>query len=260
MNFRNLRKSADTNQVEEIKVANCPVCNAYVSQVFYMQDSYIKRKSKWFACHCGVVFNSQKADKVYDQKYWLERSKYDKKAESSWKYPVTVYAPIIEELMYGRRVLIVGRPNTYQEEAFSERGWVPTLIDKNTCFETKGNLIAADFETYMFPESQKYNLIWLYGTLECMANPVGTLELCHKILADDGIIYIETPDTDFINIRSSSCFIHWKADEHNAMWNKRSLIKKMDELGLNTIMCRSNYEHRFAHWDTIQGIFQKKFF
>jgi len=225
-----------------------------------MKNAKDGKTSKWFSCSCGIVFNSQRPTKVYDQNYWLLHSKYDKKIEATYRYPVLIYSPLIEELIYGRRVLIVGRPNTYQEEAFSERGWVPTIIDKNTLFTSVGNIIASDFETHQFPENMKYGLIWMYHTLKCFLNPVGSLELCKKLLADDGILFISDVDTDFINTRSSSCFMHWKHDTNFIMWNKRSISKQMESLGFNTIMCRSNYEYRFPVQDDFHGIWQKKFF
>lgn len=225
-----------------------------------MQDSLSKKRSRWFQCSCGVVFNAQKPTKVYDQKYWNDHNTYDAKKRDEYEYPIRLYAPIIEELIYGRRVLIIGRPNTYQEEALSDRGWVPTVIDKNTYFETKGNIIASDFEHYQFPENIKYNVIWMYQTLECLSDPIASLALCHKLLAEDGIILIASPDTDFINTRSSSCFIHWKHDENYIMWNRRSITAHLEKLGFQVILARQNYEHRFPTWDDFHIIAQKKFF
>ena len=254
------KKKVDIKPQEEVLVSQCPSCSAYISHCYYMCDKATNKKSKWFSCSCGIVHNAQKPTKVYDIKYWTEHSQYKANKEAEYQYPVRIYSPVIEELIYGRRVLIVGRPNTYQEEAFAERGWVPTIIDKNTCFETKDNVIASDFETYQFPENPKFNLIWFYGSFECLANPIGSLELCKKLLAEDGIIFIASPDTDFINTRSSSVFIHWKHDEHHVMWNKRAISKHMESIGFNTILCRSNYEHRFPQWDDFHGIWQRRFF
>ncbi len=254
------KKKVEIQQTEEIKVANCPVCSSYVCHVYYMMDSSTKKKSKWFSCSCGVVFNSQKPTKIYDEKYWLENNKPDNGRKVAFQYPITLYAPIIEELIYGRRVLIIGRPNTYQEEALEDRGWVPTIIDKNTCLKTASNIIAEDFETHQFDLSIKYNMIWIYHTLECFSDPIGSLELCKKLLAEDGILFIGTPDTDFINTRSSSCFIHWKPDYNHIMWNRRSLTAHLDKLGFNIILARQNYEHRFPMWDDCHIIAQKRFF
>jgi len=254
------KKKVDIKQVDEIKVENCPVCHAYVCHAYLMVDASTQKKSKWFSCSCGVVFNSTKPSKVYDMKYWEAGTKPDKGREAAFKYPVRLYAPLMEELIYGRRVLIVGRPNTHQEDALAERGWVPTIIDKNTAFETGGNLIASDFEHHQFPKDIKFNSIWMYHTLDCLSDPIGSLALCKDLLAEDGIIVLMGADTDFINTRSSSCFMHWKQDENYIMWNRKSLTRHLETLGFNVILARQNYEHRFPMWDDYHIIAQKKFF
>lgn len=255
----NFKKSADNLKEEELKVSPCPVCTRLVAHVYYMQDASTKIKSKWFSCSCGIIFNSTKPTKVYDQKYRVNH-KPSKDEKDQYEYPVRIYSPIIDDLTYGRRVLIVGQNNKYQEDALKYRGWVPTVIDKNMSLPPSNNLILADFETYEFPEDQKYNMIWFYHTFECLSNPIGSLEACSKLLAEDGIIFIASPDTDFINTRSSSVFIHWKHDENYIMWNRSSITKQLEKLGFNVMLSRQNYEPRFPIWDDFHLIAQKSFF
>lgn len=255
----NLKKEADSLKTDEFRLSNCPVCSSYVCHMYFMQDSTTKKQSKWFSCSCGVVFQDKKPDMIYDQKYWDKYAQFDKKLREAYEYPIRIYAPLIEELIYGRKALLIGRVTQHQEDYFAERGWVPTSIDKNES-QVSDRLITADFETHPFLETQKYNLIWIYQTLECFIDPVLALNKCKSLLTEDGIIYIDTVDTDFINTRGSSSFIHWKPEYNHIMWNKRALTKHLESLGFNVIMCRSNYEHRFTSWDSIQLIAQKKFF
>jgi len=204
------KKKVDIQPAEELKVSECPICRAFICHVYLMKDANSGKKSKWFGCSCGCVYNSQKPTIKYDRAYIDKYVQLGQKKQDEYEYPVRMYASIIEELIYGRRVLLVGQINEYQSNAFANRGWVPTVIDKNTAYQSHDNYIAADFETHKFPLEQKYNLIWLYHTLESFNEPLGSLDLCKTLLAEDGIIFIATPDTDFINTRSSSCFIHWK--------------------------------------------------
>lgn len=254
-----LKKSTPQSKPEELIVPSCPACNGFVSHCYYMEDSASKKKSRWFHCSCGVVFQSKKPEGKYDQEYY-SKCELSQKKQDEYEYPIRLYAPLIEELIYGRRVLLLGQNNHYQSEYFAKRGWVPTTIDKNSRYQTSRDLIATDFETYKFPENQKYNLIWIYHTLECLNDPIASLALCKTLLAEDGIIFIGTPDTDFINTRSSSCFIHWKHDYHHIMWNRRSLARQLDKLDFNVIMSRQNYEHRFPYFDDCHILAQKKFF
>ena len=252
-----IKKSAKQLEVSEFKIGKCPICSSYISHVYFMQDSKTKQASKWYSCFCGVVFQDKFPDKIYDKKYADDFSKCDSKIKDSFEYPVRIYAPIIEELIYGRRILIVGSATSHQREVFKSRGWVPTVIDKNPHSSAD---IKSDFEEYKFPENVKYNLIWLYGTLECFSNPIGSLALCDKLLVEDGILFIATPDTDFIHTRASAGFIHWKSDMHYLMWNRQSLTYHLGKLGYNTILCRQNYEPRFPDIDVIHLIAQRRFF
>jgi len=255
-----LKKKNNNLPTEELKVTNCPICQSYVCHQYFMSDASTGKKSKWFSCSCGVVFQANKPTGVYDKSYYDKTSNIHQKTKTSYEYTIKLYAPIIEELIYGRRVLLLGQNNHYQSDYFASRGWVPTTIDKNTRYQDSHNFIASDFEHYQFPEATKYNLIWIYHTLECLSDPIASLELCKKLLAEDGIIYIATPDTDFINTRSSSCFIHWKQEYNHIMWNRSSLTRHLDKLGFNVILSRQNYEHRFPVWDDCHILAQKKFF
>lgn len=256
-----LKKKADNVEVSELKMAECPVCHSYVCHTYFMQDAKSKKKSKWFACQCGVVFQSELPYGKYDIDYWTKRgAEYDKKLETSYHYPVRIYAPIIEELVYKRRVLLIGHPNNYQAEAFAERGWVPTSIDKNVSFKDSNRIIAADFEEYKFNLDTKYDLIWIYHTLKCLKDPVASLQLIPQLLSEGAILFIGDVDTDFIYTRSSSCFSHWMPEWNHIMWNKRAIVKQVESLGFNTIMCRSNHYDRFPYKDDFHGIWQKKYY
>lgn len=253
----NLKKEATQLKTIELQIASCPVCKAYVSHVYFMQDSTTKKQSKWYSCSCGVVFNEVMPDKIYDLKYWDKYNEHDNKIKPAYEYPIRLYAPIIEELIYGRRVLLVGKVTSHQEDLLAYRGWVPTSIDKNP--STSAHIIS-DIEEYKFPESIKYNLIWFYQTFECMKKPLETLDLCSKLLAEDGIIFIASPDTDFIHTRGSSGYIHWKPDMHYMMWNRRSISTYLEKLGFQIVLCRQNYEPRFPAHDDYHLIAQRKFF
>ncbi len=256
----NLKKEVELIQSGEVKLGGCPVCQSCVCHMYFMQDAKTKIQSKWYSCACGVIFQDKLPIKIYDKAYWDKYNQFDAKIKDSYEYPVRIYAPLIEELIYGRKVLLVGRVTSHQEDAFRKRGWVATSIDKNKAFKPSDRLIVDDFESHQFPEKVKYNLIWIYHTLECFSNPIGSLDLCKTLLAEDGIIYIASPDADFIHTRGSISFIHWKPEMNYLMWNRRSLSSYLEKLGFNVILARQNYEHRFPVWDDYHLIAQKKFF
>jgi len=256
----NLKKEANQIEVGELKITTCPICSKYVSHLYFMQDADSKRQSKWYSCSCGIIFQDKLPTGIYDKKYWGKFDQFEKKLKVSYEYPVRIYSPIIEELLYGRRVLILGRTTNHQEQAFAERGWIPLTIDKNTAFPSSESLIVDDFESHEFDPAHKFNMIWIYATLECFKNPIASLIKCHELLTEDGILFIASPDTDSVNTRGSSGFIHWKPEHNHIMWNKRSITHHLETLGFNIILCRSNYEHRFPVWDDFHLIAQRRFF
>lgn len=256
----NLKKEAEQLKAEEFRLSACPICSSYVCHMYFMQDATTKKQSKWFSCSCGVVFQDKQPSNSYDKAYLEKHLQYDKKLKDSFEYPVRIYAPLIEELIYGRKALLIGRQTSHQEEALADRGWVPYSIDKNTALEPKDRLFVGDFETYEFPENLKFSMIWMYQTLECFQDPAQALNKCKSLLTEDGILFIASPDTDFINTRGSSSFVHWKPDMHYLMWNRRSLSSHLEKLGFNVILARQNYEHRFPAWDDLHIIAQRKFF
>lgn len=256
LGFKNQAKTEVPGTVE---IAACPICNAVTTHLYFMQEAETKIQSKWYNCSCGVTWQLGEPKEPYDQKYADRYKDGGKKYESAVKYPLSVYLPLIEEAMYGRRVLEIGHTSPYQVEEFKRRGWVPTTIDKNKFYTPSESFIVDDFETHDFGES-KFNLIWLYSTLECFKYPKQALSKCFDLLPEDGILFIGTPDTDFIHTRSSSGFIHWKPQTNRLMWNGGSLTSHLEHQGFQTIMCRRNYEHRFPVVDDFHGIWQKKFF
>jgi hypothetical protein len=255
-----LNPTKEANQLvkDVVEIAQCPHCERVTTHLYFMQDATTKVQSKWYACSCGVVWQTPYPDYKYGRKY-LDNLPIGQKWERSNKYVVDLVAPTIEELMYGRKMLMVGH-NEHQAAEFKRRGWVCFTIDKNECFATTNRFIAADFETFEFASDVKYNLIWFYQTLESLHNPFEALKKSQQLLAEDGIIFIATPDTDFIYTRSPSGFAHWKRDYNHILWNKKALISYLEKQGLNVVYARSNYERRLPAWDDLWIIAQKVYY
>lgn len=256
----NLKKQADTLKVGDIELGTCPACISYVSHLYFMQDAVSKVQSRWYSCKCGVVWQAGIPKGVHDNKY-LDGIRNNNKLRDCYQHTIRLYAPIIEELVYGRRVLIVGGATPHEAEFFAHRGWIPEVIDKDPKVDDFKWLIRADFEKHdLGQDGKKYNLIWMYQSLECFLDPVSALAKCSSLLTEDGILFIGSPDTDFIHTRGSSGFIHWKPDMNFVMWNIPSITKQLEKLGFVVIMSRQNYEQRFPAWDDFHLMAQKKYF
>ena len=251
-----MKKQATKLEDNTVSIAQCPLCESITVHLYYMEDAKTKSKSKWYACACGLIWQVPYPEFVYDKTYLVPDGK---KFEKASKYLIKVVNPIIEESMYGRRCLMVGHNKPMAEE-MAARGWITHCIDKNVDIPSTSRHIQGDFETFEFPADLKYNLLWMYQTLECMRNPFETLKKAKDLLAEDGIIYIATPDTDFLYTRSPSGFHHWNKSHNHIMWSQRALESYLEKLGFNIILSRKNHEVRFPAQDDFWCVAQKKFF
>lgn len=253
----NLKKQSETIQLGEIDLGTCPICHSYVSHIYFMQDKESKKQSRWYSCSCGVVWNTHKPTMIYDKKYIERFDPHNNKLAPTYEYPVHIYSPLIEELLYNRRCLLIGKQTAHQEDALLKRGWVAESIDKN---EASKPTFCGDFETYEFKEGTKFGMIWAYHTLECFTDPIASFQKMRDLLTEDGILYLASPDTDFIHTRGSSCFRHWKPEMNYLMWNRRAITRQLENLGFNIIMARQNCWMRFPETDDFHIVAQKKFF
>ena len=96
--------------------------------------------------------------------------------------------------------------------------------------------------------------------LEHFQDPIGALKKAYDILSQNGVIYISTPDVDFINKTGVSGFPHWKKREHYVLWNQRSLCRELERLGFKVVLSRRNYSTRFSSWYDVHVIAQKNQF
>lgn len=253
------QESKSEGEKELIEEAICPACpgEAVSNSMFKMHNSDTDQMSRWHECVCGCVWQAdpvvQDFGSTYIKKLLEDKEKY---AESS-TYPCRLYAPIIEELTYGRKMLDVGYTSPYNMLAFRKRGWVSYGIENCPEAETTPRLIKGDFETHSFPF--KFDLLWLSNVMENLRHPLLTLEKAYDILQESGVLYISTPDTDFIRHNSPAGFSHWDR-ANNLMFSSRSLKFHLEKLGFNVVLQRKNYEKRFTAWDTQHVIAQKRFF
>lgn len=105
--------------------------------------------------------------------------------------------------------------------------WDPTVLepDKIACEHlqkviTKATVIHGFLEPNKFQDNQ-FDLITLNRCLEHMPNPLEVLKVTHNVLKDNGLIYIEVPDTItlFINDRFDDAF----GDAHLFIFSPESL-------------------------------------
>lgn len=269
-----LEKKQDETKIFPLR---CPICGIDTNYVYLTADAKNPEcKAIWYRCSCGIVFQRDMPDgKCYNEKYPALYANA-KEADIRNSHAAWTYAPLIEELTFGRMMLDVGFNLGYNMKYFEDRGWLTWGIDINPTFTVGGNLYKGDFLTFDFepkvkdPEIAKlidskkihrtFDLVWMSHVLEHFSDPIGALRKAYDILSPDGVIYIATPDIDFINKTGVGGYPHWKKDEHYIMWTEQALKREVERLGFKVIMSRRNFSSRYSSWYDIQLIAQKNFF
>lgn len=259
-----------------INPAICPICGVATNYVHRMEDGKTKEKSDWYKCQCGVIFQSElPAHDIYNERYIYNLAEA-KQSKERYGYLARIYVPLIEELIFGRMMLEVGFCTPHLLQIMKERGWLTWGIDVNPTLTGKGDIYKGDFISYDFSLpvkdeemkkllkkdkiDRKFDLIWMGHTLEHFDNPIQALDKAYNLLDEKGVLFISTPDIDFINKTGVSGFPHFKKREHYIMWSERALKRELERLGFKIIMCRRNFSSKFMSWYDLHIIAQKMYF
>ncbi len=254
----------------------CPICGVTTTFVNRVTEDRHGTTADWYECQCGVAFQSELPSHNCYNKVYIDRYALAKEADLRSIHAARTYAPIIEELTYGRMLLDVGFNTTHNMDFFERRGWLVWGIEVNKDIKGHKNIYKGNFETYDFSpnidkeklkeltgkESIKrtFDLIWMSHVLEHFSDPIRALRKAYNLLSETGVIYIATPDIDFIYKTGIAGFPHWKKNEHYIMWSERALVRELERIGFNIIMKRRNFSSRFPSWYDVHVIAQKRFF
>lgn len=269
------KPSDEQSDRKQVFPKHCPVCGVDTNYTYFIEDGKTHDKSAWYRCDCGVLFNEEyiRDLSIYDATY-IKDMLDAKGAKQRFEYPIRLYVPMIEELTYGRMMLDVGHGVPFVIDAMKERGWLTWAIDNHPLIEGKGNIYNGDFLTYDFnlegenifyatgirKLDRKFDLIWMSNVIESMDNPLRAFQRAYDLLDDKGVLYICTPDIDFISKTGITGFPHFKGKEYNVLWSERALCRELERLGFNVIMKRRNYASRFYRWYNLHLIAQKRYF
>lgn len=240
------------------KELRCPQCQELVRQQYSLTKNETSSVN-WYHCVCGMIFHNQEIDpsKVWTPEYRVEYE--DKKfIKDRLHYYIRLYAPIIEELTYGRRMLDVGFCTPILMEEMERRGWLTAGIDL-----IPSKYITGDFMTETF-EGERFDLIWMGDFLQCMKDPIAAIYKAYQLLRPNGILVIITPNTDNMRRNYIPQWGHWDMETCKSFINERilreALIKceasfngKMQVLYMNP----SNQSNRFCSWNNMHMIAQK---
>lgn len=114
--------------------------------------------------------------------------------------------------------------------------------------------IRSSFEDYFKKTHKKYDVIVLMDVIEHFRNPLENLEQVHKLLKDDGIILIQTPN--YISLMAKLCtdWAWWMIEDHKFFFSLTSLQLLLQKAGFN-ITYQTTYEDFIDFKKNLDGNF-----
>jgi len=214
----------------------------------------------WYSCVCGVMYQPDPpAFEVKDKKY-IAKYLNTKEYKDIGKYKQRIYIPIVEELTYGRKMIDVGYTTHTGMDYLKTRGWITHGIESNKDTRETDRILHDDFETTNKLPNDSFNLVWMSFVLESFRDPLRAVEKAYGILKEDGVLFIATPDIDFLTSKPPDEWGWWQRKEHYIYWNERALCRELECRGFNIILKRRNYFQRLGYYHDLHIIAQKVYF
>lgn len=217
------------------------------------EDRYVQ----WEHCGCGYVFHDQEFKHKFDADY-VKKYQDLKLINERFDYYIRLFAQIIEEKTYGKRMLDVGFCTTHIIDGFSKRGWITTGIDL-----IPNDHLTGDFETFDFGVA-KFDLIWMGDVLQCFEQPIHAIYRAYELLNPDGILFVSTPNSDLLRKEGIKTFGHWDYKVNRSFINESILRRALavcdrDFTGTFTPIYfdAANTSQRFVTWNNMHCIARK---
>lgn len=117
------------------------------------------------------------------------------------------------------------------------------IIYKETPLPTYVKYINNRFENYEY-EHNKFSFIYNSHTLEHLENPYTMLKKCHRILMDNGYMFLEVPNTEIIEDKDN--LEEYFIDKHNYHFFLNGLKLKLNQIGFDIIKESLNNKYNIS--------------
>ena len=135
---------------KEVYPLKCPICGKATNYIYRIEAD--KEKTDWYRCQCGIIFQDKFPGYSAFNSEYLKR--YDTEMTANAEHTARIYAPVVEDMTYGRMFLDVGYGTNYVMDFFKKRGWLTWGIDINEGIkQVSGNQYKGDFSYYDFNPS-----------------------------------------------------------------------------------------------------------
>ncbi len=249
----------------------CPICFSTESALWSISSDFEYQTTDdtycYLECKCGVIFlKNPPIDQIraiYPSSYYSYRPERSglifriKRKSDIYrfrKFLSTVSAPQLN-------VLDVGGGNGEVCNAIRDadrRVISTTIVDLDPQLEeyhrkTDHEYVCTNIEGFITKTS--FNIVTLINLIEHVENPKAILGKIREILCDDGLIIIQTPNTNSLDARLFRRS-HWgglHAPRHWVLFNRVNLEKVLTETGFSNVSIR--YSQGAPFW-AVSAVFQ----
>jgi SAM-dependent methyltransferase len=237
----------------------CPICRDLMNlSIKIYTDQSKERKTLWYQCFCGCIFNPRQNTDF--SKYIKELSRGGWKHKDWMEYFVHVYFPLIEEMTYGRKILEVGYALPYILRLARDRGFICTGMDKHVARHSERGIecIEDDFEEHEF-KHRKYDLIWFGEVIQQFKDPIKAMQKAWSLLRPEGVVFVSSPEVSLISKTGMLQWGHWDLRNH-IMFTGERFKTEMERIGFKTILLRQNESKRFFSMNEFHYIGQRSYY
>jgi 2-polyprenyl-3-methyl-5-hydroxy-6-metoxy-1,4-benzoquinol methylase len=248
-------------KIDNCNEVNCPLCLSTENEPVYRFDYQkygLKQKFDMVACrHCGLLYNKNRPHssdiaKLYNNGYYL--APHGSVRKRDWVPAVEDYLNKIrplESIVPGRKLLDIGCNMGFLLKVARDNGWrvkgVDTSIDAVEYGKKELGLeiIVGRVEEINFG-NDKFDLICALDLLEHLEDPLSFLKLCHHLLADEGILVLETPNAGSIYRKLSGRFWVGFNPYHIQLFSPDTISMLISKSDFETVELYSTYNDIMA--------------
>lgn len=229
----------------QVESVDCNLCGSKRTSFLFRAQDYISREYfNVVKCDvCGLVYtaprpNSKEIDKFYAHHYYGKQN-------SRFKAPVELLIRLFRQqrsrkilrLMDSGRILDVGCGRGRMLDEFRKRGWETfgTELSEQAASAAREelglNVRAITLEEWGF-EDKFFDVITLGHVLEHLPDPHRTLREVSRILKDDGLLVISTPNFDSFQAKvSKEKWFHLDVPRHCYHFSTGTLTRMLESVG-----------------------------
>lgn len=235
----------------------CLVCKT----ILFYQFTYQKKYNYYKCLRCGLFSTYPLPDRQTIKKHYknrFQKGNYDLLRKYSKQYK-RIYQNFTDEIektlllknknqLRGLKVLDIGCFIGEFLELMKEKGAQVYGFElqkeavKIANEKLHGRAYRIDVMNDKFPE-QKFDIVTMIGLIEHVTNPIKLIKKCKKILKKDGLIFIQTPNTDSLFAKfMGKYWPPYSPVEHIHLFSRQSLEKVLRTNGFQHIQFKQSWK------------------